>query len=412
MIKKIKTQPGICIFILLLLINISCTSQNREPYIQLDSGWHFTVIPENLVQNQINEIQTYANNRKHHYILKSNLAKTQPDQKGYILFSNTFYLNDNEISILKDGPPSILLGRVLWTDRTYINGELIGQTGDLHKSTTSNFNITRFYTIPASLLKPGNNTISVYAYGVSELYMADIPLIGKRSDLENKWYWTSFFRVEIHKIIWTVIMLATLYHLFIYYHKRNDSSNLIYALALLSYSVYEINMFLGSIPISGFLTFVISYYLVWNKIILICVFVFVFLIGYFYREILEIPHQGKLVRLFTALLAIVAITICIPWTLSLFFVFRSIVLLLILPTIIILIYWTTKSLQQKKDYSLSLLIGLSLPALFAFIDIFFVFLNLPLDLFLVSLGVPVMLGSILFMMAGRFFKFIYINRQN
>ncbi len=57
---------------------------------------------------------------------------------------------------------ALLLGRIERTDQTWINGVLIGETGDMdHPETTSPF-IPRLYPVPAGILRPGaSNTITL-----------------------------------------------------------------------------------------------------------------------------------------------------------------------------------------------------------------------------------------------------------
>ena len=80
----------------------------------------------------------------------------------------------------------LLLGKIDDLDETYINGEIIGHTGRMRSNPRRNsidegeYQIPREYTIPSSLLRPGDNTIAVRVFdggGFGGIYQGPVGIV-------------------------------------------------------------------------------------------------------------------------------------------------------------------------------------------------------------------------------------------
>ena len=93
--------------------------------------------------------------------LPANLHSTFSWFYGEAHFSRTF---EYEPQKNEPGPDMLLLGSIGSVDQTYVNGVLIGHEG-LYEADAivSTWNKLRTYRLPATVLKPGTNTIEVHA---------------------------------------------------------------------------------------------------------------------------------------------------------------------------------------------------------------------------------------------------------
>jgi adenylate cyclase len=135
-------------------------------------------------------------------------------------------------------PYAIRLGEINDCDKTYLNGTLIGATGDFAKDEPQGYDKTRIYSIPTGLLKPGENTLVVEVKGVldkeSGIYRDRLE-IGPSSEIYRAFYLEN---------LWSLLALVCyltfgLYFLLFFIRRRHDRENLyfaIFAIALVIYS--------------------------------------------------------------------------------------------------------------------------------------------------------------------------------
>lgn len=110
---------------------------------------------------------------------------------GFAWYRKTFTLPDN----FKVEDLMLLIGKIDDMDEVYINGMLIGNTGNMRRKWASDneYNRYRNYSVPDDLLKPGKeNVISVRVYdqeGVGGIYEGPITIIPRS---EYKQFWRSY----------------------------------------------------------------------------------------------------------------------------------------------------------------------------------------------------------------------------
>ncbi len=136
-------------------------------------------------------------------------------------------------------PMAIRLGVISDRDRTFINGKLVGETGDFGSSLPQAYDKLRIYEIPYGLLKPGNNVlhIQVEPYFPDELGIyRDRVALGPASEI-----WREFYLENAGQAITIMIYITfALYFLLFFIRRKQDRENLYFALFLFSMVTYSL----------------------------------------------------------------------------------------------------------------------------------------------------------------------------
>ena len=135
-----KNSVGKFLFLLLIssFLIFSC-NENFSDRIQLDSGWKYS-----LENPDLEEVDLYLLND----VDLKNLQNLLPTREGTIYLTKTFILP----SQLQKEDVSCYLGRISYSDRTYLNHYLIGSTGYDEDRRYSSGTEPRYYEIPEELL--------------------------------------------------------------------------------------------------------------------------------------------------------------------------------------------------------------------------------------------------------------------
>jgi len=130
----------------------------------------------------------------------------------------------------------IYIEQIRDADKVYINGQLIGQTGEFPPAFQKATLYPRLYRIPAGVLSPGPNQIEVWVYNNARpggIY-AQAPVIDDytvlRTTIERDNYKTLIFV--------TALIVFALLHLVYFFFRRRSWDNLSYAVFLLAWSIY------------------------------------------------------------------------------------------------------------------------------------------------------------------------------
>ena len=125
------------------------------------------------------------------------------------------------------------LGQISDRDRTYFNGQLIGETGDWESNEAQAYDKTRRYHIPARLIQKGTiNTILVQV----KRYIEDTSgiihgtqSIGPVETMARNYYTQSFLDIAVLPFYVAVAG----YFLFLYIRQRDQTPNLLFSVAVL-----------------------------------------------------------------------------------------------------------------------------------------------------------------------------------
>ncbi|MCX7997503.1 MAG: SpoIIE family protein phosphatase [Leptospiraceae bacterium] len=133
---------------------------------------------------------------------------------------------------------SLYLGAISDRDKTYLNGVLIGETGEFGKETPQAYDKPRIYKIPIGVLKQGENVllIKVERYFPYEIGILDsTPVLGS-----TEWIYSRYISKNYKDLLFlTVYFIAGNYFLFLYWKRKKDVSNLLFSLSSFGVVVYQ-----------------------------------------------------------------------------------------------------------------------------------------------------------------------------
>ncbi len=225
----------IIIFILFLFIKISFAA----PVIELDgySGYDFT--GKNIVLIQKGDSPEYKdpgyNDSGWDMIsLPSCWNKLYPEWSGVCWYRIHVRFPEK----LPDFAPGISLGKIDDVDEVYLNGSLIGKTGEFPPERKSAYDIKRIYEMPVKFIRPGaDNIIAVRVAGLfpgeNGGYKGDFYIAPYR-EIQKK-----FFINEFIEIFFIIIYLAVGgYFGLVFTRGTSNKEHLFFSLFTLSVGVY------------------------------------------------------------------------------------------------------------------------------------------------------------------------------
>lgn len=170
--------------------------------------------------------QDYAQGRNGWYRLKFNLTELPEKQWG------------------------IYLRRFNMNAAIYVNGQLIGDSGSFNEPLSRNWNRPFYLTVPTSEWRTGTNTVLIrlksYApYG----YLAPV-FIGANSILDAEYKWQYLLQVEISQALFPITVSVGLFILGLWWRRREDVQYFWFAIAVLMWSIYSLNMAVKDQPFS------------------------------------------------------------------------------------------------------------------------------------------------------------------
>lgn len=187
----------------------------------------------------------------------SNLIKYLKDNEGVVWLKAEFSIPES----LKGKELSILLGKVIMADETYINGNLIGRSGSMGPKVFNTWNHYRHYEINNKFLNwDSANTILVKVYGKSEIgFKGNIRLDSKEKNeklYKKKVFWTE----GINSYVFILLLFFSIFPLISFIQVRSNKNLLYLPLVLIFYSIYSTNFFATSLidtenPIIDYFTF-------------------------------------------------------------------------------------------------------------------------------------------------------------
>ena len=246
-----KNSVGKFLFLLLVssFLIFSC-NENFSDRIQLDSGWKYS-----LENPDLEEVELYLLND----VDLKNLQNLLPTREGTIYLTKTFILP----SQLQKEDVSCYLGRISYSDRTYLNHYLIGSTGYDEDRRYSSGTEPRYYEIPEELLNPGVNTITIEIYVRNKGYLRSNAFIGLHDVAKNAWISDCFWSCHIYLVFGFVLLLAGIYCFKVFFN-INQKKDVLYYSVLCCLSVINLSLYyITEIP---FLSFYKLYYGIFNKI--------------------------------------------------------------------------------------------------------------------------------------------------
>ncbi len=145
-------------------IGLYISENNFEPDINLSGIWNFRTGDDSLfLKDKTNDVKTTQLMVPAHWDIQG-----YQDYDGFAWYKKSFVLPKE----FQDENMILLLGKIDDIDQAYVNGVLVGSTGNWNfKNFPDEFNkydeyqVRRVYSVPSKILKPGiENTIAVRVY--------------------------------------------------------------------------------------------------------------------------------------------------------------------------------------------------------------------------------------------------------
>ena len=388
LISKNRCLTVTFMLILILSLFISCKQQNPDARIDLTSGWTYSL-------EEKAEKATFVafDNTK-----LGNLEAFVPDQYGYIFLKKTFNIPEE----LKNQNLGVYLGRISIADETYVNGAYIGGEGTCPPNEFSAWNTARFYTIPQTILRNGENEIIVKIWVDGEGSIVSNPFISTVSTARKAASREAFWNSKINLIFAFVMLLISCYHLMLYFKNKNEKENLMFALINILSALYLSVFFYGELPFSygTHISFLFFQKIFSNSM--------PFFIGYMVTSfIISFVHSTEKKALTYIRLAFLIIPVVIVLFAPDYRVLRSMrwTLMMLIPPMLYLLIIIIRALVRKEKDAVTLLFGFS-PLLGTFlIDIIVhnILKNYSFP-YITSIGWQLVIVSLLFILANRFVK--------
>lgn len=336
------------------------------------------------------------------------LARLVPGGEGWLELRIRFTAPPE----LLTGDLSLLAGRIIWNDVVYLNEEYLGgleQFSDSGSSTKAerldgglepnHWNRVRLYRIPQFSLVGGEaaNILNIRVYVNAEGSLTEIPQIGPTRELARQARRDSFFGVDMHVIVSSILLVFAIYHLFIFFKRRSDFENLYYALFLIGFAVYEVNFFshlLGFLEAVPYLHLQLGVWFVMHAT--------VYAGALFVLKIVR-ERPGWLTHAVFALILIgPVLTLPFYREYADFYAYRSFYLMSVVFFMGASIFLSIRGMLRKIPEARSLAFGLALLFLPILHDIAAEMLKLDVEVFLTAYGFPLFLGSMAFALANKF----------
>ncbi len=155
-----------------------------------------------------------------------------------------------------DTPPpgelwGIYLPRLNMNAAVYFNGHYLGDGGSFDEPLGRNWSRPLYFTIPAGLWHSSENQImirlkSYYGFGT----LGNI-FIGTDSQLKPEFQNRHFWEIGVSSALFLLLLVISLFMLSMWYHRRQDSMYLFFALTTFTWSFFSLNKFIMEIPVSG-----------------------------------------------------------------------------------------------------------------------------------------------------------------
>ncbi len=151
---------------------------------------------------------------------------------------NVWYRKSFHLARVPTRQLTLRLGEISDRDQVFLNGRLIGSTGDFGGRKPFGYDRTRLYEIPGGVLRPGVNILLVQVQGYFRWELGiyrDRTEIGPAADMFR------IFERENARQVYTLMIYLTVgaYFVFLFIRRRSERENLLFGLFAFSLVVYH-----------------------------------------------------------------------------------------------------------------------------------------------------------------------------
>ncbi|MCB1315088.1 MAG: SpoIIE family protein phosphatase [Leptospiraceae bacterium] len=158
-------------------------------------------------------------------------------RSGTFWYRKAIYFPNRRVAQAR--PLNLYLGVIDDADRVYLNGTLIGGSGDMQSSLPQAYDKVRHYLIPPAQLRAGPNIIlvEVKRYFATEtgIFKGDVA-IGPADDMLAEYHRENY----VHLFFSIVYFTVGCYFLFLFFRRRKERENLFYGLFSLAFVGYNL----------------------------------------------------------------------------------------------------------------------------------------------------------------------------
>ena len=319
------------------------------------------------------------------------LSSLLPGEQGYIWVRGFF---DNKII---NEPVSISLGKIISSEVTYLNRNYLGGTISQTKEQWNYWNLYRHYAVPKEYLVEGKNEILLKVYLDSEGSIPQSIEIGNREEIDSNHFSKMFYESYLNGVVTVLFLVISLYHLLIYWKRKQDVENLYYAIFCFSYSIYGLN-FVSWI----FGSYLQINYFYFQKFIFTSMFISLYALYRFISVFLKRKDRKWFSILYMIFLIIpLAITLAAP-NYNFMYKTRGIIMLFVMPYLMYILFVPIYNFIKYKNVEAKTMLA-SLVIIFtvALHDILNVVFKWNSSFWL-GPGIPVFMGSIMFLLGNKF----------
>ncbi|MBN1531467.1 MAG: hypothetical protein JXA20_02285, partial [Spirochaetes bacterium] len=217
-----------------------CVGEPRE-ILQLHDRWEYAV---GSMEDSVGEAAGYRYRpleglRDLHLLL--------PGHRGILWLRNRFRLPEE----YRMRHWSLLMGNVVNTDETYVNGQFVGGYGRIPlrgKSYVNEWNRFRKYDMPGSLFTGGVNTLQVRIYAHYEGAVQGTPAIAPYDDAVRIAARHDFSQQYLHLVLFFLMLFGALYSFSIVTRRRDAEEHLYYGAACFFFALFESSFFITLVP--------------------------------------------------------------------------------------------------------------------------------------------------------------------
>ena len=367
----------------------SCTTEEEQAIIYLDSDWEYSRT-DPFVREDFDTARDEMLSQLEHFL---------PEFKGYVWLRKTFTLPQE----LKNKDLGCFMGRITFADETWVNGVLIGKTGNFPPYEFSAWNKARYYNLPQGILNShGSNTLLVKIWVDGEGSIASNPFISTMKYAKSKADFSNFWNGQIQLIFAFFMLVIGLYYIFMYIKCPEEKANLTFSFINLISACYLSVFYYTELP--GFMEANFSW-LIYQKVFSSgLIYLLPFLVTTFINSFIGRRDNFIVLTIRTILvLAPVVMVLLCPTYYSLHLLHSKLQLLLALPMLYILGILIVNAAARKKTEALQILIGFSPLVLSVILDLIIHGMlqinNFP---YVSSMGWQLVIVTLLFVMANRF----------
>ncbi len=188
-------------------------------------------------ENELTEITSdVIRDDWHPVLVPSNLVGTPGIENGkeLVIYRKVFYNSSKENREL-----SIRLGEISDRDEAYLNGVLIGKTGDWDSILPQAYDKVRIYHLPPDLIKPmATNVLLIIVKGIIKTEAGiyrDRVEIGPTPFILKEFYLENMFQI----LALVVYLTVSAYFLLFFFRRKQDKENLYFGLFTLTLVIYS-----------------------------------------------------------------------------------------------------------------------------------------------------------------------------